>query len=53
VGSRLPTEPNAARDTTSVGALARFPARLMNPTSRNDSTVPTIITMIAWARLSP
>jgi hypothetical protein len=40
VGSRFPRTPNAARDSTSVGADPRFPANEMNPTSRNDARMP-------------
>src|SRR5215469_14302501 len=39
-GSLLPCTPNAARDSTSVGADPRLPATAMNPTSRNDTTIP-------------
>ncbi len=39
-GSLLPCTPNAARDSTSVGADPRFPATAMNPTSRNDTMIP-------------
>jgi len=41
VGSLFPCTPNAARDSTSVGADPRLPATAMNPTSRNDTTMPT------------
>ncbi len=40
VGSLLPCTPNAARDSTSVGADPRLPATAMNPTSRNETTIP-------------
>ncbi|HEX6453810.1 MAG TPA: hypothetical protein VF060_30655 [Trebonia sp.] len=40
VGSLFPVTPNAARDSTSVGAEPRLPASEMNPTSRNDATIP-------------
>ena len=39
-GSLLPCTPNAARDSTSVGADPRLPATAMKPTSRNDTTMP-------------
>src|SRR3984957_19140715 len=39
-GSLLPCTPNAARDSTSVGADPRLPATAMNPTSRNETTMP-------------
>ena len=39
-GSLLPCTPNAARDSTSVGADPRLPATAMNPTSRKLTTIP-------------
>ena len=39
-GSLFPWTPNAARDSTSVGAEPRLPATAMNPTSRNETTIP-------------
>ena len=39
-GSLLPCTPNAARDSTSVGADPRLPATAMNPTSRKVTTIP-------------
>src|SRR3984885_1526626 len=39
-GSLFPCTPNAARDSTSVGADPRLPATAMNPTSRNETTIP-------------
>ena len=40
VGSLFPCTPKAARDSTSVGADPRLPATAMNPTSRNETTIP-------------
>ena len=40
-GSRLPRTPNAARDSTIVGAEPRLPASATNPHSRNENTMPT------------
>ena len=40
-GSRLPRTPNAARDSTIVGAEPRLPASATNPHSRNEKTMPT------------
>ena len=39
--------PKAARDKTMVGALDRFPARELKPTSRNERTVPIIAAKVA------
>src|SRR3984957_11019862 len=39
-GSLFPCTPNAARDSTSVGADPRLPATAMKPTSRNETTIP-------------
>ena len=39
-GSLLPCSPNAARDSTSVGADPRLPATAMNPTSRKLTAIP-------------
>ena len=41
-GSRLPRTPNAARDSTMVGAEPRLPASATNPQSRNEKTMPTM-----------
>ena len=40
-GSRLPRTPNAARESTIVGAEPRLPASATNPQSRNENTMPT------------
>ena len=40
-GSRLPRTPNAARDSTMVGAEPRLPASATQPHSANDTTTPT------------
>jgi hypothetical protein len=45
--------PNGALDSTKVGAPLRLPARLTNPTSRNETTVPTTPDRIDCHRLSP
>jgi hypothetical protein len=41
VGSLLPRTPNAARDSTIVGAEPRLPASATTPHSRNENTIPT------------
>ena len=46
-GSLLPLTPNAARPSTMVGAEPRLPATAMNPHSRNDTTMPTMLTTTA------
>src|SRR3954454_18953479 len=38
--SRLPRTPNAARDSTMVGAEPRLPARAIHPHSANETTIP-------------
>ena len=40
-GSRLPRTPNAARESTIVGADPRLPANATSPHSRNEKTMPT------------
>src|SRR5690349_3563532 len=40
-GTRLPSTPNAARLSTSVGALPRLPAIAIRPQSRKETTMPT------------
>ena len=52
-GTALPNRPNAARDSTSVGADPRLPAIETSPTSRKESTVPTTAASSACVRLSP
>src|SRR3954453_23273999 len=39
-GTRLPSTPNAARLSTSVGAEPRLPAMDTHPQSRNETTMP-------------
>src|SRR3954471_17716751 len=39
-GSRLPRTPNAARESTIVGADPRLPASAITPHSANDTTIP-------------
>src|SRR5690348_16552376 len=39
--SRLPLTPNAARDSTMVGAEPRLPASATTPQNTNDITMPT------------
>src|ERR1700678_1658283 len=39
-GGLLPGPPKAPRDNTRVGADPRLPATAMNPTSRNETTIP-------------
>ena len=46
-GSLLPLTPNAARPSTMVGAEPRLPATAMNPHSRNDTMMPTMLTTTA------
>ncbi len=46
-GSALPRTPNAARDSTIVGADPRLPAIAMSPQARNDNTIPMIETISA------
>src|SRR4051794_7782253 len=40
-GRRFPRTPNAARDSTMVGAEPRLPASATQPQSANDTTTPT------------
>src|SRR3954449_6102692 len=40
-GSRFPRTPNAARESTIVGADPRLPASAITPHSANDPTTPT------------
>src|SRR3954463_1541951 len=40
-GSRLPRTPNAARESTIVGAEPRLPASAITPQNANDTTIPT------------
>src|SRR3954467_9505491 len=49
----FPKRPNAARDSTRVGAEPRLPAMETSPTSRKDTTVPTTAATSAWTRPSP
>src|SRR5215470_4086955 len=52
-GSLLPLTPNAARPSTIVGAEPRFPATAMNPHSRNDTMMPTMLTTTACQNAMP
>jgi hypothetical protein len=52
-GSRLPRTPNAARDSTIVGAEPRLPASATKPQSRNENRMPTIPASTAWAKEIP
>ena len=52
-GSLLPCSPNAARDSTSVGADPRLPATAMNPTSRKLTTIPISPAATAWPNEMP
>src|SRR4249920_4156008 len=52
-GSLLPLTPNAARLSTIVGAEPRLPATAMNPQARNDSTIPTTLTISACQNEMP
>ena len=40
-GSRFPRTPNAARESTIVGADPRLPASAITPHSANETTIPT------------
>ena len=40
-GNRLPRTPNAARESSIVGADPRLPAIATNPHSRNENRIPT------------
>lgn len=46
-GIFCPCTPNAARDSTMVGADPRFPAIAMSPHSAKDTTMPMIATTVA------
>ncbi len=41
MGSLLPRTPNAARESTIVGAEPRLPASATKPQSRNENRIPT------------
>ena len=49
----MPRTPNAARDSTMVGAEPRLPASEMNPQNRNDTTMPTAPTTVACQNETP
>ena len=48
VGSLLPRTPNAARESTIVGAEPRLPASAMKPQSRNENRMPITPATTAW-----
>ena len=52
-GILAPSMPNWAREMTMVGAFARLPAMEMMPTSRKDTTTPTIDMMVACRNEMP
>jgi hypothetical protein len=46
-GNTFPFTPKAARERTIVVALDFFPAKELNPTSKNERTVPIIAAKVA------
>lgn len=52
-GTFCPWTPNAARESTIVGADPRLPAIAMRPHSRNDTTMPTTETRVACQKEMP
>src|SRR4051812_39482345 len=50
---RFPRTPNAARDSTMVGAEPRLPASATTPHSANDTTMPTTPTIAACQKETP
>jgi hypothetical protein len=52
-GTLLPLTPNEARDKTMVGALERFPANELIPTSRNEPIVPKNAARVACLKEIP
>jgi hypothetical protein len=52
-GSRLPLIPNAARESTIVGADPRLPAIAMNPHSRNENRMPSRPAISACQKETP
>src|SRR6478736_7037938 len=52
-GTFCPCTPNAARESTMVGADPRLPAIAMSPHSRNDTTMPTTETIVACQNEMP
>lgn len=52
-GTFWPCTPNAARESTMVGAEPRLPAMAMSPQSRNDTTMPMTETMVACQNEMP
>ena len=46
-GTILPLTPKEARTKTAVGAFERFPASELNPTKKNEPTVPIIAAAVA------
>src|SRR3954454_15300955 len=52
-GSRLPRTPNAARESTIVGADPRLPASAITPQKANETTMPTTAAITACQNDSP
>ena len=52
-GTFCPLTPNAARDSTMVGAEPRLPAIAMIPQSANETTMPTTVTTTACQNEMP
>ena len=52
-GSRLPRTPNAARESTMVGADPRLPASAITPQSAKEITMPITPASTAWAKDTP
>ena len=52
-GTLAPSTPKVARVSTMVGALPRLPAMEMTPTSRNDTTTPMVVMMVACQKEMP
>ena len=52
-GTIFPLTPKTARDRTMVGAFDFLPARELNPTSKNERTVPMIAAKVACQKEIP
>ena len=52
-GTLAPSTPKVARVITMVGALPRLPAMEIMPTSRNDTTTPMMVMMVACQKEIP
>ena len=52
-GTRWPVTPNAARESTIVGAEPRLPAIAMMPTSAKEIVMPIAATSTAWPKETP